>query len=439
MIWRSIREWEPLGIAENGGNDVVTRPQANELLAVARHAQASLRLGVTESERILVDGVRQLRAQQVVGVIAAPNLSLEILPKIDGIDEGATRGNLIRMLARALDLKMADGALVSLDWQRKSLLEILIRLFSDKLFDAVHRGLTRRYVLRQGERSALRGRLDVVRQFTILAASPQRLACRFYELSPDIPLNRILKAAIIYLRRVSRLPENQRLLSELEFAFADVMAVPKEQLPWDQVILDRTNAAYHDLLTLAELLLGNRFQTTSAGRGYGFSLLFEMNTLFEKYIGLSLKHAAKDSNVQVTLQGPRSHALFEIGSEKKLFMTKPDIVIQFEGNPVMIIDTKWKRLNRAIDDAKHGVSQSDVYQMMAYAHVYQIENLLLLYPHHGELGADEGMLCEHKIAGTTNTRLGVATLSLSNLNDLPFRLWTLVSNVLGKNGLTVSH
>ncbi len=41
---------------------------------MARRAHASLRLGGTESRRVLVDGVRQLRAQQVVGVLAAPNV-----------------------------------------------------------------------------------------------------------------------------------------------------------------------------------------------------------------------------------------------------------------------------------------------------------------------------------------------------------------------------
>ena len=432
MIWRSIREWEALSISESGGDNVVTRRQADQLLAAARHAQASLQLGGAETSRILVDGVRQLRAQQVVGVVAAPNIALEILPKIDGLEEDATRNNLIRMLARTLDLKIAHGALASLDWQRKSLLELLIRLFSDRLFEAIHRGLTRRYVPREGDRSALRGRLNVVRQFTALAVAPQRLACRFHELSADIPLNQVLKAAVTNLRRISRLPENQRRLSELELVFADVAAVSINRLPWHQIILDRTNTAYHDLIVISELLLGKRFQTTSAGPGVGFSLLFEMNTLFEKFIGLSLKAAARNSGVRITLQAPRSHALLEIVSGEKRFMTKPDIVIQIDGKPIMIIDTKWKRLSPEIDDPKHGISQSDVYQMMAYAHVYQVKNLLLLYPHHAELGADAGILCDHKIMGTDDTRLRVATVDLSNLDDFSLRLRTLVWNLLGK-------
>ena len=48
---------------EDGEDDCITRPQADALLAVARHAPASLRLGAIQTERILVDGVRRLRAK----------------------------------------------------------------------------------------------------------------------------------------------------------------------------------------------------------------------------------------------------------------------------------------------------------------------------------------------------------------------------------------
>lgn len=40
-----------------------------------------------------------------------------------------------------------------------------------------------------------------------------------------------------------------------------------------------------ELLVLARLLLGAGFQTTSMGEAAGFSLVCEMNTLFEEYIG----------------------------------------------------------------------------------------------------------------------------------------------------------
>ncbi|WP_254447615.1 hypothetical protein [Sphingomonas sp. ID1715] len=80
----------------------------------------------------------------------------------------------------------------------------------------------------------------------------------------------------------------------------------------------------------------------------------------------------------------------------------------------MVIDTKWKRLKGAIDDPKYGVGQADVYQMMAYAHVYQGERLLLLYPHHAGLGSEAaGLTCVHQINGTADSRIAVGTVSLS--------------------------
>jgi len=62
---------------------------------------------------------------------------------------------------------------------------------------------------------ALRGRLDAVRQFTLLVASPQRLACRFDELSQNCALNQIMKATILRLLAISTNAENQRKLTEL--------------------------------------------------------------------------------------------------------------------------------------------------------------------------------------------------------------------------------
>ena len=94
----------------------------------------------------MVNGHKRLRAQQVVGVLASPLATLEILPKIDGLESEGVRRNLIHMLARVFDLDVDSGAMVDLGWQRNDLLEILIRLFCNKLFEAVHRGLPRRYV-----------------------------------------------------------------------------------------------------------------------------------------------------------------------------------------------------------------------------------------------------------------------------------------------------
>lgn len=408
MIRRSIREWDYLPIEEPGPG-AFSRIEADKIVECA----AGLQLSGFEGERIVVNHPRKLRAQQVVGIIATDSSSLEILPKIDGADsDAAARRALVHMLAEVIDLEIAHGRMTDLDYQRHDLLEILIKLFCERLFEVVHRGLPRRYIQHEEDLGTLRGRLDAKRQFTVLAATPQRLACRFDELSPDIALNQIMKAAVKKLLRLSRVPENQRRLTELAFAFSEISDVPVAALRWHDVVIDRTNQAWAQLLALARLLLGNRFQTTSWGSAKGFSLLFEMNTLFEEFVGRSFRKALAGTGLQVQLQGPRDHALQEVKDGQLRFATRPDITVTRDGAPILIVDTKWKRLRGAIDDAKFGVSPSDVYQMMAYAHVYRCDRLILLYPYHDELDAEPGVLCSHRVRGAADTRISIATISL---------------------------
>lgn len=433
MISRTVLEWRKIPYGD--GPEEIPEWAADKIAAVARANP----IGGEEGTRILQHGRTSLRAQQVVGIIVAQDCSLEILPKIDGLGDGDSeasqaqiRRNLVHMLAVALDLDIAAGQIAKLGWQNENLLEVLIKLFCDRLFAAVHLGLPRRYVGMEEDIPTLRGRLDVIRQFSTLAASRDRLACRFDELSSDIPLNQIMKAAVARLLQLSRSPRNQRSLRELSFAFAEVSQVPVQALRWNKVILDRTNARWKELLELARLLLGERFQTTTSGRGRGFSLLFEMNTLFEEFVGRTLRRALVGTGLQVDLQGGKLHCLAELdGSEaptgRRRFMTKPDIIIRHGAQRVMIIDTKWKRLASAIDDPKQGVSQADVYQMMAYGRIYQCPNLMLLYPHHEALRIEAGTTSRHEVLGSED-QLVTATLDLSQLTFCQQALFSLLSS-----------
>jgi 5-methylcytosine-specific restriction enzyme subunit McrC len=420
MIRRTVLEWRK--IAYGDGPEEIPEWAADRIAGVARRSP----LGGEDGARILQHGRKALRAQQVVGVIAAENCSLEILPKIDGLGDGDSaasqaqiRRNLVHMLTVALDLKIAPGKLAQLGWQNENILEILIKLFCDKLFEAVHIGLPRRYVGFEEDIPTLRGRLDVIRQFSTLAASPDRLACRFDELSSDIPLNQIMKAAVSRLSRLSRSVENQRKLRELGLVFAEIREIPISALRWDNIVLDRTNARWKDLISLARLLLGERFQTTTSGGGTGFSLLFEMNKLFEEYVGRILQNALAGTDLKVQLQGGRLYCLSELDDEltstgKQRFMTKPDIIIRQGTEAVMIIDTKWKRLDSSIDDPKQGVKEADVYQMMAYGRVYDCPRLMLLYPHHDGLRRRAGITSQHGIVASQDT-LFTATFDLADL------------------------
>ena len=164
-------------------------------------------------------------------------------------------------------------------------------------------------------------------------------------------------------------------------------------------MIDRTNRRWQDLLGMARLFLQNRYQTTTGGAGHGTALVFEMNALFEEYVGRLISRALAGSGMTVSLQGGRLFCLTALDTQAGLFQTRPDILIRNGGVVTHVIDTKWKRIASRIDDTKQGVSQADVYQMMAYGHLYHAPRLTLLYPHHAGLGEVEAIHSRHKIAG----------------------------------------
>jgi 5-methylcytosine-specific restriction enzyme subunit McrC len=146
----------------------------------------------------------------------------------------------------------------------------------------------------------------------------------------------------------------------------------------------------------------------------GLTLLFPMNDLFEKYIAVLLRRALAGSGIEVIDQGGHRACLGTFTGAHldsgEVFRTKPDIMLRRGREIVAIIDTKWKKLSLDPLDRKHGVSQADVYQLMAYARLYRTAELMLLYPGLPGQGCDKR--AQFGIAGGSE-RLRIATADVS--------------------------
>ncbi|MDE0037297.1 MAG: McrC family protein [Gammaproteobacteria bacterium] len=407
----SIREWQHLPI---GPNDL-SIGAADRLHALAERETNRLRVPQPVLTRTAKPSPR---AGQVVGVLSVPAASVEILPKIGGEDDGSARHALTRMLAVAWGLPVADSEPALLATQSDDLLEVLIRLFADRLLVAVRRGLPQRYRLQEDDLPLLRGKLNVPRQLARYAIRTDRLACSFDELSVDTPLNRVLKAAVVRLAATTRSPANSRRLAELvaRFEFVGESADPFAE----PVRLDRTNTAFHRLHRMARQLLGGDWQSTTTGAVEGYALLFPMNELFEEFVGLTLGAAL--SPQPVYLQHTGRYALE--GQHRALFALRPDIVV----NDGLVIDTKWKELKPS--EPTLGVEQADVYQMLAYARAYEATRLVLLYPWHQGLDRP-GILQRWRIAGTS-TLFDIATVDVGEPDSVRLTL----REIAGMDGRT---
>lgn len=411
-----------IGAAEAQGAPCITERHATALEGLSR------RYGVKVFQRT---GKSVVKATQHVGVVRVHGQLIEVLPKIDGLDEGGVRRNLVAMLARTRNLDIRDGELADLALQR-DLLEVVIRLFATRLFEAVRGGLAHRYESRQENIGLLRGRLQVSQHVAINAAHPERFHCQFDEFQADHALNQALKAAVILLRSTSQDAENQRLLSELRFALDHVTTVAPQALAWNRILLDRTSRRFHGLVSLAKLFLQGTAQDVTSGMSEGFSLLFDMNALFEEYVGRCLLNAFKNSEIDIRLQGPSRHLLRELSSGKLAFLAMPDVVASRQDTPLWLLDTKWKRLDLAEPYA--GVSQADIYQMLGYAQRYGVSEVVLLYPHFSALG-QPGDLSSYAVllpSGTdeehlADVRIRICTLRLTTLSEVGPQLQSLLT------------
>lgn len=428
-MWRTLHEWGRVPYGDNA-QDTKTIPSviAGRLAAAARQSTFAGKDG----DRVLDDRRTELRACGVVGVVVADSCVLEILPKIDVGGESdearnsSIRRRLIHMLAVAYDLPIDVGMFTALDWQNNTLLEILIRVFSQKLADAVRMGMPRRYQSLGDDLPTLRGALNITRQFTKHAANPSILACRFDTLTKDIALNRIMKAAVVRLARLAQSPDNQSRLRDLTYVYADIADVPVPALRWADVVLDRTNERWRDLLGMARLLLDGQYQSSSYGLGQGFALLFKMEVLFEAYVGRLVRKAFAGTGLTVELQGGRRYCLACQATSKLSFQTKPDILVKRGNDIVQIIDTKWKLISPR--EPEWGIKQADVYQMMAYGQLYHCPMVTLLYPHRADLGSQEGYLGTYRVVGTAQN-IQVASVDVARGDNLLLRLRSIFCGV----------
>lgn len=408
----TLKEWSYLEIGP--GPSQVTRAEADALLRVAESAGASLGLSQGEGERVLVDGRHRLRAQQTVGVIVTTAVTLEILPKID-TDAATVRRNLIHMIAALDDLPLSATDASLLDTQNRDILEILIARFALGLVSALRAGAARTYVSVQEELPALRGRLNVEQQFTIRAGRADRLICRHDTLSPDTPLNRILKAAAALLSRLTQVLGSRRLLEEVALHLEGVGHLPAGPLP--EIYLDRSNQTFRHLYDQARMFLRARYQTTSSGRADGVAILFRMNLLFEAWFARSLRQAIAPLGWKVRPQSGKRAALWR-GAEGVFHMI-PDILVEGHGR-CFVLDTKWKRLEPISSNPKRGVAQSDVYQMLAYQQAWGADGVALIYPGNGPTAEHDlltigsanipFLLAEVRVDELSNTASGILAI-----------------------------
>lgn len=315
------------------------------------------------------------------GVVQLDGLTLEILPKIHGkeADPGACKGALLDMLRKAKRLHLFRGGAADINARKSPLLDIFIREFCLLLDEQLAMGIPRDYRQREENLGVVRGKLMINRQLRENLCHRERLYCQYDELTADIPLNRAVKYTLEVLISIAGTSATRRRVSELLMKHDEIASPQVSASDLGKIVLTRATERYRPILTWCQLFLSSMSPDVTAGNHGLLCILFNMNELFEAWLAAELKPIAHRRCLSVREQSPRKFLAVRTDLERPVFQTRPDIALtDSSGKVVLLFDAKWKLLSS--EEAKLGISQADLYQLLSYASLYKLSEVALVYP-----------------------------------------------------------
>lgn len=309
-----------------------------------------------------------IRFKQFVGVIQVAGLAIEILPKIDTDDksEAVWQNALIEMLRVTRKLKVQKVGEANVNRQQIHLLDIYFEWFLNEVRLLIHQGLIKQYYKETKNVKALKGKLEFAGHVSKNIIHKERFYTTHQVYNNDHLIHQVLNQAISIIEQLSSGNYLYHECKKVQLNFPEVKTIRANEKTFAKIPENRKMAPYKTALAIARLIILNYAPNVTSGSEQMLALLFDMNSLWEEYILVKLKHL-------------QSKTLRVYGQNSQTFWNgisiRPDIVIvNTESKETIVIDTKWKK----IDYSKP--STNDLRQMYVYNDYWNAKKAMLLYP-----------------------------------------------------------
>lgn len=324
---------------------------------------------------------REIRSSKYVGVIHFQGEKINLFPKIfhdpsqPTTDEKAVaiQQHLLWWLSYCKKIKFpAYQAPTSSTHQ--DFFEVLIYLFSKYTRELIHSSIFQQYEETERELSFVKGRIDITNylQNQFGRGNAHKLPCIFDSFEMDNRFNRIVKYVANLLFRTTQNPENKRLLREILFIMDEVSDVPAKAEDCRNLRFNPMFGAFETVRDYCTLFLSNCVSFDFKNDLKLFAFLVPMEALFEDFLYGFLERELPEFKSK----SQRSDTYLDEG---KNFQIRPDLFIE-SPNKTWIADTKYKMVYHLHSDGRHGISQSDLYQMITYGIRFKIRDIALFYP-----------------------------------------------------------
>ena len=336
-----------------------------------------------ESQRFLqfIHKSNELKSNKYVGVIHYEGNKINLLPKIffDSEKEYSTnevnqiQNHILWWLSYCRKIKFPNYQ-ASLGSAKSDFFEVLIYLFSKYTRELLNSFIYQQYEEVNRELSFIKGRLNTNEYINenLSKGKWHKLNCTYDAFIFDNEFNRIIKYVTTLLFNVTSSQDNKKNLREILFILDEVSDERATAEQCSRISFNPMFGEFETVRDYCQLFLTNCVSFDYKNDLKLFAFLLPMEYVFEDFIfGFIDKELEK-----VTAKAQRSDTYLDEG---KAFNLKPDLWLKTDDKS-LIADTKYKIVYSDEADPKKGISQNDLYQMLAYAVRFEVDEIILFYP-----------------------------------------------------------
>ncbi len=336
-----------------------------------------------ESQRFLqfIHKSNELKSNKYVGVIHYEGNKINLLPKIFFDPEkdysknevNQIQNHILWWLSYCRKIKFPNYQ-ASLGSAKSDFFEVLIYLFSKYTRELLNSSIYQQYEEVNCELSFIKGRINTNEYINenLSKGKWHKLNCTYDAFVFDNEFNRIIKYVTTLLFNVTSSQDNKKNLREILFILDEVTDERATAEQCSRISFNPMFGEFETVRDYCQLFLTNCISFDYKNDLKLFAFLLPMEYVFEDFIFGFIEKELE----AVKAKSQRSDTYLDEG---KAFNLKPDLWLKTNYKS-LIADTKYKIVYSEEKDPKKGISQNDLYQMLAYAVRFEVNEIILFYP-----------------------------------------------------------
>ena len=229
-----------------------------------------------------------------VGLIQMKNgFQIQVLPKIafgeEDKDNVKTKKVFLKMLRSMRNFPSKTFNNASLKIDQMNLYELFINMYLQEVRQLVKHGIKSSYVEQKDNLHYYKGKLLVNEHVRGNLIHKERFYVSYDAFHPNRAENRLVKATLIKLQKLTTSAENSKEIRQLLTVFETVDASVNYAKDFSKVVLNRNTKDYETLLQWSKVFLMNKSFTIFSGSTVSRALLFPMESVYESYVAQQMK------------------------------------------------------------------------------------------------------------------------------------------------------